>query len=186
VVAATEGQQNEVRWLDELEASAWRGWIRMTGLVQAEMGRTLERDAGLSIPDYEVLVNLSEADGHQLRMSELASRLMWSKSRLSHQVGRMADRGLVERKDCPSDARGTLAELTPLGLETIVAAAPHHVASIRTLLFDRLDRDQVQALATMTATIVEALSAGCPSQAELCGDATSGCGGGDLIGPAGS
>jgi DNA-binding MarR family transcriptional regulator len=155
-----------VRWLDDTEAAAWRGWIRMTSLLNAEVGRTLERDSGLSLADYEVLVNLSETAEHRLRMSELASRLMWSKSRLSHQVARMADRGLVERKECPSDARGTLAELTELGLGTIVAAAPAHVARVRSLLFDRLDRAQVEALVVLTETIVEALSASCPNQTD--------------------
>lgn len=172
-----ETAEVDVPWLDEVESAAWRGWIRMTGLLQAEMGRTLERDTGLSLPDYEVLVNLSEADGHRLRMSELASRMMWSKSRLSHQVARMAERGLVERKECPSDARGTLAELTERGLATIVAAAPRHVATVRTLLFDRLDRDQVETLATLTGTIVDALSVSCPTQAEGCADAPPGCAG---------
>lgn len=141
-------------WLDEAEARAWRGYLRMNQVLRAQLERELNRDAGLSLADYAVLVNLSEADGHRLRMSELAARMQWSKSRLSHQVGRMQQRGLLERTGCPTDARGSLAVLTATGLATIEQAAPTHLAGVRRHLFDRLTPEQVRALAEISAAVV--------------------------------
>ena len=97
----------EPRWLDEREARAWRGYRRMRTLLDLELGRDLMRDSGLSEPDYDVLSNLSEAEGQRMRLSELAALMLWSKSRLSHHLTRMRQRGLVEREECPGDARGS-------------------------------------------------------------------------------
>src|SRR4051794_37269249 len=115
-------------WLDANEARAWRGYLLMTRLLFTELGRGLNRDSGLSHPDYEVLVNLSETPDHRLRMHELAGRLLWEKSRLSHQLTRMQQRGLVRREGCTTDARGLFVVLTDAGLAAIEAAAPGHVA----------------------------------------------------------
>jgi DNA-binding MarR family transcriptional regulator len=145
------------RWLDETEARAWRGHLRMTWLLNAAIERDLLRQAGLSHPDYYVLVSLSEAEGCRLRMSELAAGIEWSKSRLSHQVARMEARGLVRREDCPGDARGTFAVLTPAGRRAIEEAAPDHVESIRRHLLDVLTAAQVEALAAISHTVIEHL-----------------------------
>jgi DNA-binding MarR family transcriptional regulator len=147
------------RWLDNTEAKAWRGHLRMSWLLDAAITRDLARDAGLSQPDYYVLVNLSEAVGRRMRMTDLAAGIQWSKSRLSHQIARMEARGLVRREGCPGDARGTFAVLTPMGLRAIERAAPNHVESIRRHLFDVLSREQVDALAAITETVVEHLGA---------------------------
>jgi DNA-binding MarR family transcriptional regulator len=142
------------KWLDEREAAAWRGYIVMGELLRAQLARDLLRETGLSDADYTVLVQLSEAPGRCLRMSDLAARLWWSKSRLSHQVGRMQERGLVERAECPTDARGSLAVLTDRGLDEIRRAAPHHLASVRRHLFDHLSSVDVDALAALTAPVL--------------------------------
>ena len=152
-------------WLDETETRAWRGYLRMRTMLDAELARELNRDSGLSTADYEVLVHLSEFAGHRLRMNELGARMLWSKSRLSHQVGRMEQRGLVVRENCPSDARGSFVRLTEAGLDAIVGAAPEHVETVRRHLFDLLTREQVETLGDITNVVVDHLT-GCPTQME--------------------
>ena len=149
-------------WLDETETRAWRGYLRMRTMLDAELARELNRDSGLSTADYEVLVHLSEIPDHRLRMNELGASMLWSKSRLSHQVSRMEQRGLVLRENCPSDARGSFVRLTEAGLEAIVAAAPAHVETVRRHLIDLLTAKQVQALADITEVVVDHLT-GCPT-----------------------
>lgn len=131
----------------------------MHQLLRAELERELSAETGISHADYEVLVNLSEADGRRLRMWALSDALQWSPSRLSHHVARMQGRGLISREDCPTDARGSFATLTPVGLAVIEAAAPGHVAAVRRHLFDRLSGEQVRALADISETVISS----CPS-----------------------
>ena len=150
------------QWLDETEARAWRGYLRMHTMLDAEIARELTRDSGLSMADYEVLVHLSEFSGHRLRMNELCARMLWSKSRLSHQVARMEQRGLVVRENCPSDARGAFVRLTAAGLDAIEVAAPAHVENVRRHLIDLLSREQVETLADVAAVVVDHLT-GCPT-----------------------
>ena len=150
-------------WLDETEMRAWRGYLRMRTMLDAELARELNRDSGLSTADYEVLVHLSEVAGHRLRMNELGASMLWSKSRLSHQVGRMEQRGLVVRENCPSDARGSFVRLTEAGLDAIVGAAPEHVETVRKHLFDLLTREQIETLGDITTVVVDHLT-GCPTQ----------------------
>ncbi|CAN5134773.1 MarR family transcriptional regulator [soil metagenome] len=142
------------RWLDDEEAHSWRSFLRMHQVLRATLERELTRETGLSLPDYEVLVNLSEAAGQRLRMWALADALQWSRSRLSHQVARMQDRGLLSREDCPTDARGAFATLTPFGLAAIESAAPGHLAGVRRHLFDRLSAEQVRALAEISEAVL--------------------------------
>jgi DNA-binding MarR family transcriptional regulator len=160
-VMATEPQ-----WLDETEARAWRGYLRMHNRLWAALGRELVCDSGLSVTDYDVLVVLSETDGHRLRMRELGAQLLWEKSRLSHHVTRMERRGLVAREDCPTDARGAYVVLTPAGQRAIEEAAPAHVANVRRHLFDHLSREQVEALAGITDAVLGHL-AGADDRPEL-------------------
>ena len=164
--AAMTAPGTEPRWLDETEMRAWRGLLRMGWLIDAGIGRDLTED-GLSFPDYHVLASLSETPGHQMRITDLAARISWSKSRLSHQLSRMQARGLVCRTSCPTDARGALAVLTPAGLDAIVAAAPGHVESIRRHLLGPLSPAQVEALADIT----EAVLAGCALEEAVCAEA---------------
>jgi DNA-binding MarR family transcriptional regulator len=146
------------RWLDEAEARAWRGYRRMHLLLDAQIARDLAQDAGLSAPDYDVLSTLSETEGHRWRLSELGARLLWSKSRLSHHITRMEQRGLVMREDCASDARGAFVVLTEGGLRAIEAAAPGHVESVRQHFIDLLSEDQIAALEGIADTVVSHLT----------------------------
>lgn len=162
---------DEVHWLDSEEDRVWRSWIAMADLLRTQLSRDLLQETGLSGQDYGVLVNLSEAPDGRLRMSELAERLCWSKSRLSHQVARMCARGLVAREGCSSDARSTYAVLTPAGRAEIVRAAPLHVASVRQHLFDLLDERQLSALGEVTEAVVRHLRASAPKDG-FCADDT--------------
>jgi DNA-binding MarR family transcriptional regulator len=141
-------------WLTDEEQRAWRAYRRMTLLVDATVARELSRDAGLSMPDYQVLSALSEADDHRRRLTELAFRMQWSASRLSHHVTRMEQRGLVTRADCSEDLRAAYVVLTDIGWDAIKAAAPDHVDSVRTHLIDLLTPDELAALTAIGEKVV--------------------------------
>ena len=146
------------RWLDEREERAWRGYRRMRRLLDLELARELAQDAGLSEPDYDVLSDLSETPDQRLRLSELADRMLWSRSRLSHHLTRMQQRGLVTREECASDGRGSVVALTPAGRRAIEAAAPGHVAAVRRHLIDLLTPEEVDALGALTHRVVDHLA----------------------------
>ncbi|MEY9862466.1 DNA-binding MarR family transcriptional regulator [Catenulispora sp. GAS73] len=133
------------RWLNDDEMRAWLAYRRMRLLLSAEINRDLAQDAGLSEADYDVLSNLTTTDDRR-RLSELAARMQWSKSRLSHHITRMEQRGLVRREEVDGDARGSFVVLTPQGRRTIEQAAPGHVASVRRHLMDRLTPEQIRVL----------------------------------------
>nr|BFD90260.1 MarR family transcriptional regulator [Kitasatospora sp. Xyl93] len=138
---------NEPRWLDPDEAAAWRGFVVASNLLNRRLERQLKEDSGLSHQQYEILVHLSAAPGDSLRMTELADKLVTSKSGLTYQVTQLERAGLVARRSCPSDVRGVIAELTDQGRETLRRAAPGHVALVRELLIDVLTREQLAVLA---------------------------------------
>src|SRR3984957_2837799 len=106
------------RWLTDEEQRAWRAYIRLAQLLVRQLDRDLH-PFGLSMHDYEIIVLLSEAPRHRLRMTELADRTAQSRSRLSHQINRMESKGLVVREGCEGDKRGTFAVLTGPGADTI-------------------------------------------------------------------
>ncbi|HLU42436.1 MAG TPA: MarR family transcriptional regulator [Microthrixaceae bacterium] len=147
----------QVRWLDEREQRAWRGLIRMQAQLDAHLRRSLVRDSGLSDADYDVLVHLSEAPEDRLRIFELVRALQWEKSRLSHQLRRMEQRGLLERSECPTDGRGAFVSLTPEGRAAIEAAAPRHVAEVRRHFVDVLTPEQLDVLGDIAEAVLESL-----------------------------
>lgn len=146
---------DQTRWLDDEEL---RAWLRLAG-VMLKLGPALDsqlqRDADMTHFDYLCLAMLSEAEDHTLRMSELAARANASLSRLSHVVKKLEQRGWVERFPCPDSRRVTMARLTPTGYDVLVAAAPGHVETVRSLVFDDLDRDDVAALERIAGHIVD-------------------------------
>ncbi|MBA2311745.1 MAG: winged helix-turn-helix transcriptional regulator [Actinobacteria bacterium] len=149
---------SEPRWLDEAETGAWRGYRRMRARLDLQISRDLARDAGLSNADYDVLSNLSETEGHRLRLNDLAAEMLWSSSRLSHHLTRMQKRGLVTRDDDPSDARGAVIVLTKSGWKEIRRAAPLHVESVRRNFIDLLSRSQIETLGDVTGVVVRHLN----------------------------
>ncbi|WP_426506863.1 MarR family winged helix-turn-helix transcriptional regulator [Dactylosporangium sp. McL0621] len=149
---------NEVpRWLDEREFRAWIGYRRMRALLDLQISRELAANQGLSEPDYDVLTSLADAENRRIRLSEMAERMLWSKSRLSHHVTRMQQRGLVTRKECDSDGRGAFIVLTDEGMATLAAAAPGHVAAVREHLIDLLTEEQIRVLGDVADMVVEHL-----------------------------
>ena len=142
------------RWLDVDEQKAWRAWLYSAQLLMDRLDRELTRETGISHAYYEILVALSETPGRKLRMSELADRCLSSRSRLSHAVSRLEERGWVGRELCVDDGRGQLAVLTDNGFAALEAAAPIHVASVRAHLFDQLSPAQVEAMRDLGETLL--------------------------------
>jgi DNA-binding MarR family transcriptional regulator len=148
----------QAAWLSDDEQRAWRTYLRMSSLLPAVLNRELQQDSGLTLPEYEVLVQLSETPLHRLRPFQICDALNWEQSRLSHQLTRMERRGLISRQDCEADGRGAFIELTAAGADAIGAAAARHVAAVRRLVFDRLSDAQRASFEEACTAIVTALS----------------------------
>lgn len=148
------------RWLTADEQSHWRSWLAASKLLNDRLSRDLQEQHDLTLADYEILVTLSEAPDRRLRMSELAEATLASRSRLSHQIDRMEQRGLVERESCADDKRGAFAVLSDGGWRTLVAAAPDHVESVRVHLLDVLSDREFSSLGRACAKVADALEGG--------------------------
>ncbi|CAM5351797.1 DNA-binding MarR family transcriptional regulator OS=Streptomyces violarus OX=67380 GN=FHS41_002185 PE=4 SV=1 [Streptomyces violarus] len=129
--------ETATRWLTDAEQCAWRTHLEVNRLLTYQLEKDLQ-PFGLTMNDYEILVNLSESEDQRMRMSDLASATLQSKSRLSHQITRMENANLVRRENCESDRRGLYAVLTEHGMATMQKVAPHHVASVRRHFIDLL------------------------------------------------
>ncbi|HIW61259.1 MAG TPA: MarR family transcriptional regulator [Candidatus Stackebrandtia excrementipullorum] len=143
------------RWLNEQENHTWRAFHHVRSDLGATLERQLVQDSGLSSADYELLVVLSETDGHRLRARELRTQVSWDRSRLAHQLRRMEKRGLLRRTECEADARGTMVELTEHGLESIRAAAPGHLAAARRYFVDLMTPDEMKVMADICDRVLE-------------------------------
>ena len=144
------------RWLTPVEMKAWRNYI----IASRHLLEALDTDLvghDLSMPDYEILAQLSEAPDRKMRMSELAEIAMLSRSRLSHRMKVMERAGWIRRESCPEDKRGYFAVMTPKGWKAIVAAAPDHVESVRSRFIDHLTRADQVALAQIFEKVGTAL-----------------------------
>jgi len=156
---STQGPEgSEPRWLDADEQKAWRAWLYSTQLLTERLNAELQHDTGIPHAYYEILVQLSETPERMLRMSELADRCLSSRSRLSHAVSRLEERGWIRRRTCEDDARGQLAVLTEEGFAALEGAAPVHVASVRRNLFDQLSDEQVSAMRDIGETLLRHLA----------------------------
>ena len=138
---------SDVRWLTAEEERVWRRWITLNAQLSATLQRELQHDAGLSAPDYEVLVHLTDSPSGRVRVTDLARLLQWERSRVSHHVTRMESRRLVQRVECAEDGRGAFVVITPQGRAAIERAAPGHVNTVRRLVFDVLSPEEIDALA---------------------------------------
>jgi DNA-binding MarR family transcriptional regulator len=147
----------EVHWLSDEEQRTWRSFVAASRSLFDQLDRELQRDAGMTHADYEVLVRLSEAPDRCLRMSELAERTGSSRSRLSHAVAGLESSGWVRRQRCATDGRGTVAVLTDEGLAVLAVAAPGHVRGVRRHLLDQLNTTQQRKLRTITDTVLSHL-----------------------------
>jgi DNA-binding MarR family transcriptional regulator len=142
------------RWLTAEEQCTWREFMSAWQWLMAAVDGQLQRDAGMPLAYYEILVRLSEAPDRSLRMTQLAEASSSSKSRVSHAVARLEERGWIERVDCPTDRRGQIAQLTDEGFAALSAAAPAHVEQVRRVLFDALTPEQVRQLHGITTAVL--------------------------------
>jgi DNA-binding MarR family transcriptional regulator len=149
---------DEVRWLNNAEMAAWRSYIVANMRLRQRLHRELSEAHGVSLTDYEVLVVLDVQEDKRLRMSELATMLGSTKSRLSHQVGRMEDAGVLRRVPDPDDKRGVIAELTPSGEAMLKEAAPTHVDGVRAHLIDLLTVDEQTVIGEAFSRVLDHLN----------------------------
>ncbi|TDQ52283.1 MarR family winged helix-turn-helix transcriptional regulator [Actinorugispora endophytica] len=140
--------------LNARELRSWTGYHRMSARFAACLNQSLLKDAGLSYADYEILVALRECPEGRMSAGELRCELRWEKSRLSHQLRRMQERGLVRRETNPADARSAVVRLLDKGRCAIEKATPHHTARLRADLFDLLTEEQIDTLADISETVL--------------------------------
>ncbi|MGW0229465.1 MarR family winged helix-turn-helix transcriptional regulator [Actinopolymorpha singaporensis] len=163
------------KWLSAEQQRAWRAYLLGSAQLMERIDRDL-RALGLSMPEYEILVRLSESPGRTLRMAELAQSVHHSRSRLTHTIARMEAAGLVEREACPSDRRGVLARLTEEGYARLVETAPHHVAGVRDGLIDLVSEDDLATLGRVFAAVSARNTAALAGKRrDRVGDAAPGC-----------
>jgi DNA-binding MarR family transcriptional regulator len=144
-----------VAWLSEDEEQAWREFRRLLTALPARIGRDLASDSALSAADYEVLSTLSEKPDRRAALKDLAAKMEWSRSRLSHHASRMQARGLIEKQPDPDDARGCFLLLTGEGLRVLERAARHHVGSVRSRFLDHLSADELAVLHRVSTRIAD-------------------------------
>jgi DNA-binding MarR family transcriptional regulator len=133
--------------LDDLELRAWRGLLRAQASLSKALDHQLDTEHGLPLTSYEVLVYLADAEGEKMRMCDLASSVILSRSGLTRLVDRLERDGLLVRESCASDARGAFAKLTPAGHEKLAAARATHLAGVRSLFLDHLTPEEQVLLA---------------------------------------
>jgi DNA-binding MarR family transcriptional regulator len=139
-------EEPPVKWLTPAELGSWLSVVGLICWLPWALDQQLQRDSNLGIIEYQVLVMLSESPERRMRMSSLAKVTNASLSRLSHLVKRLEERGLVRREPDPADGRFTNAILTDEGFQALAAAAPRHVAHVRSLVIDVLSPEQLRRL----------------------------------------
>jgi DNA-binding MarR family transcriptional regulator len=146
---------SEVSEIDEADWSVWRSFVMMRHQLDRAIEHRLQADAGLSGADFEILLSLFRASDNQLRARELGELLGWEKSRVSHQVTRMAARGLLERRECPTDLRGTWVVLLPEGRRAVLRASRGNATELRRLFFEVLSAEEKAMLSELSERIVD-------------------------------
>lgn len=152
----TPETSTETQWLTQDQQRSWRAYLVGTTLLMDRLDRDLRENHDLSLPEYEILVRLSEAPNRRMRMAELAASLSHSRSRITHTVARLERTDLVGREACLSDGRGVEAFITESGYAVLEAAAPTHVTGVRTFLVD-LAGDDFSAVGRVFNAVTDAL-----------------------------
>lgn len=147
---------DEVRWLSQSEQRSWRNYLRASRLLESALDAALV-EHGVQLTEYEIISMLSEAPGQRRRMSELATRVVQSRSRLTHTAGRLEKRGWVTREPCLDDKRGVEIVLTDAGREAVLQMSEEHVKSVRSCLVDVMSPEQFQALGEAMGLVCEHL-----------------------------
>jgi DNA-binding MarR family transcriptional regulator len=162
-VVPMTGDSSEVGWLDERQQHSWRAYLVGTTLLMDRLDRDLRDHHGISLPEYEILVRLSEAEENRLRMAVLAESVSHSRSRVTHTVSRMERAGLVVRDACASDGRGVEAVLTEKGAESLAEAAHTHVRGVRELLVDLIEPADLEVVGRVFDAVTDKLVAANPA-----------------------
>jgi DNA-binding MarR family transcriptional regulator len=145
-------------WLSASEQRAWRSFLAMQRQLNTHLYRHMQREFGLSASDYEILVNLSEAPTGRMRAFELGEATDWEKSRMSHHLTRMAQRGLVRREPCADDTRYADIVLTDEGRAAIDNAAPHHAANVRAWFIEAVGKERLDVIEEASDAVLTALA----------------------------
>lgn len=157
----TGGPADEhVRWLTPTEQASWRNWVSGSTVLWRSLERELQQAVDITMDDYALMVLLSEADGRAMRMSALADEAIVPRPQVTYRVSRLEKRGLVERRPCDADARGTEAHLTDEGFALLERAARRHVTNVRELFLDHLTDDEFATLGEAMGRVHEAIADG--------------------------
>ena len=157
-VDSTRDNAAEPPWLTGAEHQMWRAYLDTTRLLMRRLDRQLTADSGISLADFELLALLSEADGHRMRMSELADIAVTTRSGVTRAVRRLTEAGWVRQIPCDDDKRGQYAELTASGHDALRSAAPGHVSAVRENFFDALSPREVELFTHAYARILDNLA----------------------------
>jgi DNA-binding MarR family transcriptional regulator len=155
--------------LDDLELRAWRGFLRVHASLSKALDAELDREHGLPLTSYEVLLQLADAEGEKMRMCDLASSVLLSRSGLTRLVDRLERDGLLVRESCPSDARGAFAKLTPAGHEKLAAARVTHLAGVRLLFLRHLSPEEQLVLAGVWERVLPGAAGAASAATDDCG-----------------
>ena len=165
--AIVENMATEARWLNDEEQALWRLILAGMRKIDRVMDDTLQGGSDLSSSEFAVLVTLSEADDHSLRLRALCGSLDWDRSRTSHQITRMERRGLVTKRRSEGDARGVEVSLTEEGTRRLESAAPDHVESVRRIVFDHMTPEQREPLRQFWQGVLNVTNV--PGHPDFCG-----------------
>jgi DNA-binding MarR family transcriptional regulator len=157
----------DVHWLDETQQRSWRAFLVGTTLLMDRLDRELREQHRLSLPEYEILVRLSEAEGGRMRMAILADAMSHSRSRVTHTIARMERADLVTREASRADGRGVEAVMTDQGRRVLIEAAPTHVRGVREHLVDLASKTDFAALGRIFDEVSERLLTDKPAEADI-------------------
>jgi DNA-binding MarR family transcriptional regulator len=145
-------------WLTDRQQQVWRTLLQLSTRLPTRLNRQLVADSGITLADMDVLVGLTGAPDGRVRVTELSRSLGWERSRLSHQVARMEQAGLVRREACEDDGRGAYVTVTDTGRALLGSAVPAHVALVRHLVVDALSDDDLDGLGTAVDKVLDRIA----------------------------
>lgn len=145
-------------WLDTDQQRIWRAFLGGTTVLMDRLDRDMRTQHGLSMPEYEILVRLSESPDRSIRMAELADAVSHSRSRVTHTIARLEREGIVRRGQSSDDGRGVSAILTDHGFGVLEAAAHTHVRGVHDYLIANADADDLQALGGIMERVLQTLN----------------------------
>ncbi len=147
-------EQRIARGLPTMEQMRiWRGYVETAEILHSRLGKQFQSESGISSSDYAIMVTLSEEAGWRLRPSELANRIEWDRSRLSHHLKRMEKRGLIRYETCPTDSRGSFIVLTDDGFKDFRRSSIPHLQFVKELFIDALNDDELAHVDAVTSTL---------------------------------